>query len=275
MRKGFDRYGKANKKLHNEAIELAKQANIVVIYLGLDEVTEAEGLDRENLKLNDNQLQLIKDVKEMGKKVVAVLSCGSAVEMPFIDDVDALLHCYLNGQAGAKAALNILSGQVNPSGKLSETIPLALEDVASSDNFPSHTRTIEYREAYGVGYRYFDIANVAVRFPFGFGLSYSKFEYKNLNINDKGVSFEITNVSDIKGKEVAQLYVGLGESDIIRPVKELKGFAKVELNPGETKKSKSLLMIRHLDTSTLKPINGKSKKVSIKSVSAPLAKILN
>ena len=234
--KGFDRYGKANKKLHNEAIELAKQAHIVVIYLGLDEVTEAEGLDRENLKLNDNQLQLIKDVKEMGKKVVAVLSCGSAVEMPFIDDVDALLHCYLNGQAGAKAALNILSGQVNPSGKLSETIPLALEDVASSDNFPSHTRTIEYREAYGVGYRYFDIANVAVRFPFGFGLSYSKFEYKNLNINDKGVSFEITNVSDIKGKEVAQLYVGLGESDIIRPVKELKGFAKVELNPGETKK---------------------------------------
>ena len=234
--KGFHRYGKANKKLHNEAIELAKQADIVVIYLGLDEVTEAEGLDRENLKLNDNQLQLIKDVKKMGKKVVAVLSCGSAVEMPFIDDVDALLHCYLNGQAGAKAALNILSGQVNPSGKLSETIPLSLEDVASSDNFPSHTRTIEYREAYGVGYRYFDIANVAVRFPFGFGLSYSKFEYKNLNINDKGVSFEITNVSDIKGKEVAQLYVGLGESNIIRPVKELKGFAKVELNPGETKK---------------------------------------
>ena len=234
--KGFDRYGKANKKLHNEAIELAKQADIVVIYLGLDEVTEAEGLDRENLKLNDNQLQLIKDVKEMNKKVVAVLSCGSAVEMPFIDDVDALLHCYLNGQAGAKAALNILSGQVNPSGKLSETIPLALEDVASSDNFPSHTRTIEYREAYGVGYRYFEKSRVNVRFPFGFGLSYTKFEYSDLKISQDGVDFEIKNIGSVKGKEVAQLYVGLQDSMIIRPLKELKGFVKVELEPGECKK---------------------------------------
>ena len=234
--KGFNRYGKKNNKLHKEAIEVAKLADIVVLYLGLDEVTEAEGLDRTNLLLNDNQLELVKDIKELGKQIVVVLSCGSAVEIPFVEDVDAILHCYLNGQAGAKATLNILSGKVNPSGKLSETFPIKLEDVASSDNFPSHTRTIEYREAYGIGYRYFDTANVPVRFPFGFGLSYTKFEYKNLAINEKGVSFEITNVGDVKGKEIAQLYVGLGKSEIIRPTKELKGFAKVELEPGQTKK---------------------------------------
>lgn len=234
--KGFDRYGKKKKKLHNEAIELAKKADVVVMYLGLDEVTEAEGLDRENLHLENNQLELVKDIKALDKEIVVVLSCGSAVEMPFIDDVSAVLHCYLNGQAGAQAALNILSGKVNPSGKLSETIPLALEDVASSDNFPSHTRTIEYREAYGIGYRYFDISQTPVRFPFGFGLSYTTFEYKNLVVDNNGVKFEITNTGNVDGKEIAQLYVGLKGSAIIRPLKELKGFVKVFLKAGETKK---------------------------------------
>ena len=234
--KGFDRYGKKKKKLHNEAIELAKKADVVVMYLGLDEVTEAEGLDRQNLHLENNQLELVKDIKALDKEIVIVLSCGSAVEMPFINDVSAVLHCYLNGQAGAQAALNILSGKVNPSGKLSETIPLALEDVASSDNFPSHTRTIEYREAYGIGYRYFDIAQKPVRFPFGFGLSYTTFEYKNLVVDNKGVTFEITNTGKVDGKEIAQLYVGLKGSALIRPAKELKGFTKVFLKAGETKK---------------------------------------
>ena len=233
--KGFHRYGKKNKKLHNEAIALAEKAQVVVIYLGLDEVTEAEGLDRTNLHLQENQIQLVKDVKALGKDVVVVLSCGSAVELPFMDEVDALLHCYLNGQAGAQATLNILSGDVNPSGKLSETFPIKLEDVASSDNFPSHTRTIEYREAYGIGYRYFDKANVLVRFPFGFGLSYTTFEYANLKVNKDGVSFDITNTGNRDGKEIAQLYVGLEQSEIIRPKKELKGFIKVELKAGETK----------------------------------------
>ena len=233
--RGFDRYGKKNKKLHKEAIELANKADIVVLYLGLDEVTEAEGLDRTNLHLQDNQIELVKEIKALGKDVVVVLSCGSAVEIPFVDESDAILHCYLNGQAGAQAALNILEGKVNPSGKLSETFPIKLEDVASSDNFPSHTRTIEYREAYGVGYRYFEKANVAVRFPFGFGLSYTTFEYSNLKIRPDGISFDIKNTGERDGKEVAQLYVGLEESEIIRPVKELKGFAKVELKAGETK----------------------------------------
>ena len=234
--KGFNRYGKKSKKLHDEAIELANKADIAILYLGLDEVTEAEGLDRANLHIENNQLELIKDIKALGKEIVVVLSCGSAVEIPFVDDVDAILHCYLNGQAGAKATLNILQGKTNPSGKLSETIPLELSHVASSDNFPSHTRTIEYREAYGVGYRYFEKAKVPVRFPFGFGLSYTKFEYKNLAVNNEGVTFEISNVGEVDGKEIAQLYVGLKNSSVIRPEKELKGFVKVFLKAGETKK---------------------------------------
>ena len=234
--RGFNRYGKKSKKLHKEAIELAKKAEVVVLYLGLDEVSEAEGLDRKHLYLENNQLELVKDIKELGKQIVVVLSCGSAIEIPFVEDVNAILHGYLNGQAGAQAILNILSGKVNPSGKLSETYPIKLEDVASSDNFPSHTRTIEYREAYGIGYRYFEKANVKVNFPFGFGLSYTQFEYSNLEVKEDGVDFVIKNIGAFKGKEVAQLYVGLEESDIIRPVKELKGFIKVELKPGESKK---------------------------------------
>ena len=234
--RGFHRYGKKKKKLLNETLDLASKADIVALYLGLDEVTEAEGLDRANLHLEKNQLDLIQEVKKLNKKIVIVLSCGSAVEMPFIDDVDAILHCYLNGQAGALATLNILSGKVNPSGKLSETIPVKLEDVASSDNFPSHTRTIEYREAYGIGYRYFEKAHVKTAFPFGFGLSYTTFAYSGLQVNKDGVSFEIKNTGTVDGKEIAQLYVGLKESEIIRPTKELKGFVKVELKAGESKR---------------------------------------
>ena len=138
-------------------------------------------------------------------------------------------------QGGALATLNILSGKINPSGKLSETLPVKYEDVASSDNFPSHKRTIEYREAYGVGYRYFEKAEVKPAFPFGFGLSYTTFEYKNLKVDEKGVSFEITNTGKVDGKEIAQLYIGLQGSGVIRPVKELKGFVKVFLKAGETK----------------------------------------
>ena len=256
--RGFNRYGKKSKKLHKEAIELAKQADVAVLYLGLDEVSEAEGLDRKHLHLNENQLQLIKDIKALEKEIVVVLSCGSAIEIPFVNDVNAILHCYLNGQAGAEAALNILEGDVNPSGKLSETYPFKLEDVASSDNFPSHTRTIEYREAYGVGYRYFEKANVKVNFPFGFGLSYTTFEYSNLEVTKRGVSFDLKNTGNLKGKEVAQLYVGLVESQIIRPVKELKGFAKVELEPGETKRVRI-----DFDDKTFRYFNTKTEKWEI------------
>ena len=256
--RGFNRYGKKNKKLFKEAIELAKQADTVVLYLGLDEVTEAEGLDRQNMYLENNQIELVKAVKGLNKKIVVVLSCGSAVEIPFIFDIDGLLHCYLNGQAGAEATLRILEGKVNPSGKLSETLPIKYEDVASSDNFPSHTRTIEYREAYGVGYRYFEKADIEVRFPFGFGLSYTKFEYSNLKVHENGVSFEIKNIGDVDGKEVAQLYVGLKSSEVIRPVKELKGFTKVFLKAGESKKVEIAF-----DDKTFRYFNTKTNKWEI------------
>ena len=233
--KGFDRYGKKKPKLIKEAVELAKKADVAVLYLGLDEVTETEGMDRIDMKLHQNQIDLLEAIEQLGKKIVVVLSCGSSIELPFVDKVNGLLHGYLCGQAGAAAIIDILAGVVNPSGKLSETYPMELNDTASMDNFPSVTRTIEYREALGVGYRYFDKANVPVRFPFGFGLSYSKFEYADLKVDEKGVSFKIKNVSDRKGKEIAQLYIGLKESKVIRPKKELKGFAKVELDAGEEK----------------------------------------
>lgn len=233
--RGFNRYGKKSKKLFNKAIALAKTADVVVLYLGLDEVTEAEGLDRKNISLENNQLELVKAIKDLKKEIVVVLSCGSAIEIPFVKDVNAILHCYLNGQAGAEATLNILSGKVNPSGKLSETYPIHLNDVASCDNFPSHTRTIEYREAFAIGYRYFEKAGIKVNFPFGHGLSYTKFEYSNLRVGEDGVDFTITNIGKVAGKEVAQLYVGLDGSGIIRPIKELKGFAKIYLEPGQRK----------------------------------------
>ncbi|MCH5180771.1 MAG: glycoside hydrolase family 3 C-terminal domain-containing protein [Erysipelotrichales bacterium] len=233
--KGFNRYGKKKKGLLKKALKLASSADVVVCYLGLDEVTEAEGLDRKDMKLAANQIELVKEIKKLGKEVVVVLSCGSAVELDFVDDVDGLLHAYLSGQAGAEAILNILSGKVNPSGKLSETYPYKLEDVASNDNFPSHKRTIEYREGLFIGYRYFDTADVKVRYPFGYGLSYTKFEYSNLKVSEKGVTFDIENVGEVEGKEVSQLYVAKSDSKLIRARKELKGFKKVGLKPHEKK----------------------------------------
>jgi len=236
IERGFKRYGGKSKTLLNKAINLAKKADKIVLYLGLDEVTEAEGLDRNNADLPRNQRDLVDEIVRLGKKVIVVLSCGSYVEIPFADKVDALVHGYLSGQASATAVLDVLTGKVNPSGKLAESYPYKLGDVASMDNFPSEKRTIEYREAYGVGYRYFEKANIGVLYPFGYGLSYTKFEYSNFKVNKDGVSVDVKNIGDIDGKEVVQLYVGLKNSKVIRPLKELKGFAKVLVKAGETVK---------------------------------------
>ena len=233
---GFNRYGKKNKILLRKAVKLAKKADVVLVYLGLDEVTEAEGLDRPNLKMEENQALLVKALKATGKKVVAVLSCGSCVEMPWVDDCDALLHAYLSGQAGARATLNILFGKVNPSGKLAETYPFVYSDVASSKNFPGKELTVEYREGLYVGYRYFDTIGKKVRFPFGYGLSYTDFEYSSLSVDrEKGVTFKIKNIGNMDGAEIAQLYVGASNTKLYRPKKELKGFKKVFLKAGEEK----------------------------------------
>jgi beta-glucosidase len=232
---GFNRYGKKSSKLIRKALALAKKADTILLYIGLDEATETEGLDRKDMKLPQNQVELIKALKETGKKIVAVLSCGSAVEMDWDENVDAVVHSCLSGQAGAKAVLNIISGKVNPSGKLSESYPIRYEDCPSSSYFPGHEATVEYREGLFIGYRYYDTAGIPVKYPFGFGLSYTKFEYSDLSVTDKGVSFKIKNKGAVSGAEIAQLYIGAKNSEIFRPNKELKGFCKVFLQAGEEK----------------------------------------
>ena len=232
---GFERYGKASDKLIKKAVALASRAEIVVTFIGLDEITEAEGIDRGNIRLPDNQRELISALYHTGKKIVLVINCGAVIEMPFEDRASAIVHGYLGGEAGARAMLNVLTGKVNPSGKLAETYSYGYTDVPSADHFARNDKTVEYREGIYVGYRYFTSAGIDVRFPFGFGLSYTKFAYSGLQISPTGVSFKITNVGKVAGKEIAQLYIGLKDGKVFRPVQELKGFSKVTLEPGETK----------------------------------------
>lgn len=232
---GFDRYGKKKPALVQEACELAKKADVVLLYIGLDEVTEAEGLDRENIELPANQLELVDALAATGTKIVAVLSCGSAIEMNWDEKCDAVVHAYLGGQAGAKAVLDVVMGTVNPSGKLSESYPLHYEDCSSASHFPGKQVSVEYREGPFIGYRYYDTANVPVKYPFGFGLSYTTFAYSDLSVAEDGVTFTITNTGEKDGAEVAQVYVGKKDSDVFRPKKELKGFTKVFLKAGESK----------------------------------------
>lgn len=232
---GFERYGKKSKNKIEKACSLARKADVVLLYIGLDEATEAEGLDRNDMKVPENQLELLNKVYEVNPNIVAVLSCGAAVEMPWITKVKGLVHGYLNGQAGAKAVINVLTGAVNPSGKLAETYPIRYEDTPSYHNFPGKEVSVEYRESIYIGYRYYDTAKVAVLFPFGYGLSYTTFSYSGLKVELGKVTFQITNAGKVDGAEVAQLYVGCKSGDIFRPGKELKGFQKVYLKAGETK----------------------------------------
>lgn len=232
---GFERYGKKNQKKIDKACELAKRADVILLYIGLDEVTETQGLDRQNMKIPDNQIDLLNSLYEVNPNIVAILSCGCAVEMPWIGKVKGLLHGYLGGQAGARAILRILSGDVNPSGKLAETVPIRYEDTPSFQNFPGREATVEYREGIYIGYRYYDTADVEVLFPFGYGLSYTTFEYSDIEVNKFGVTFKVKNSGNVAGMEVAQLYIGCKSKEIFRPKKELKGFTKVFINPGETK----------------------------------------
>ena len=165
-----------------------------------------------------------------------ILSCGSAVELDNINEAGAIVHGYLGGQAGARAMMHVLYGKVNPSGKLSESLPFRYEDCSSAPYFPGKRNTVEYREGLFVGYRYYDTAGVKVNFPFGFGLSYTTFAYSDLEVEEDGVSFVIKNTGSVAGAEIAQLYVGKENSVVPRPKKELKGFVKVFLEPGEEKR---------------------------------------
>ena len=232
---GYPRSGKGDSAMQAKAVELAKKADVALLYIGLDEISESEGLDRPNMKLPQSQIDLLEAVAAVNPNVVAVMSAGSAVEMPWLDKCKVVIHGYLCGQAGAGAMLKAIMGETNPSGKLAESYPIKYADVSSAPYFPAKQRTAEYREGLYVGYRYYETANVPVLFPFGFGLSYTTFEYSNLNVTDKEATFIIANTGKIDGAEVAQLYVGKTDAQVFRPTKELKGFQKVFLKAGESR----------------------------------------
>ena len=225
-----------------EALKAAAEADKAVIFAGLPDSFESEGYDRSHMKLPECQNRLIEEILKVQPNTVIVLHNGSPVEMPWLADVKGLLEAYLGGQAGGAAVANILYGKVNPSGKLAETIPLKLSDNPSYLNFGGGEK-MEYREGVFVGYRYYDTKEMKVAFPFGYGLSYTTFAYSNLKLSMKNptekdtvtVSIDVTNTGDIAGKEIVQLYVRDLTGSAIRPEKELKGFEKVFLNPGETK----------------------------------------
>lgn len=230
---GFDRHGKPDAALQKSACELATQADTVILCMGLDEIAESEGLDRSNLRLAKNQVDLLQAVAAVNPKIVVVLYSGSVVETPWLDNCQALLYAALGGQAGAGAVADALTGKVNPCGKLAETWPLTYADVPSAADFATRRKTVEYREGLYIGYRYFTTAEKAVRFPFGYGMSYTTFTYSDMVADEQGVSLTVTNTGSVAGTEIVQLYVAKKNSELFRPAKELKGFARVTLAPGE------------------------------------------
>lgn len=230
---GFDRHGKPDAALQKSACELAAQANTVILCMGLDEIAESEGIDRSNLRLAQNQVDLLQAVAAVNPKIVVVLYSGSVVETPWLDNCQALLYAALGGQAGAGAVEDALAGKVNPCGKLAETWPLAYADIPSAADFATRRKTVEYREGLYIGYRYFTTAEKAVRFPFGYGMSYTTFAYSDMAADEQGVSLTVTNTGSVAGTEIVQLYVAKKNSELFRPAKELKGFARVTLAPGE------------------------------------------
>ena len=234
---GFDRRNPIPcQKMIAEATEVAKNAETVLLCVGLDEILESEGMDRLHIESSLSQQALIKAVCAANKNVVLVLSGGAPFVMPERETYRAAIHGYLGGQAGAGAMVDALLGKINPSGKLNESWPHSLEDVSSSPYFPSKERTAEYREGLFVGYRYFESAGVPVRYPFGYGLSYTNFTYSDIEVTPTDVSFTVANTGDSAGAEVAQLYVSCKNGSVYRPKKELKGFQKVFLAAGESQR---------------------------------------
>ena len=236
MAHGYSRADKEDESLVNEAIELAKQADIVLYFFGLNEASESEGLDRTHLRIPNSQVELLEKLSKVNENIVGIISAGSCIEMPWEKNLKGILHGYLFGQAGMGAVFELLNGEYSPSGKLSESIVKKYEDVPNIKYYPSKERTSEYRESIFVGYRYFTTANVPVMYPFGYGLSYTKFKYSDIEADRDKVSFYIENTGEFAGEEIAQLYIGLKESKIFRAKLELKGFEKVFLNSGEKKK---------------------------------------
>lgn len=239
--KGYERIkSKNDTELRKQAVEIAKNNEIVVVFVGLTENYESEGVDRKNLDIPENQNKLIEEISKVNENIIVVLSNGSPITMPWKDKVKAIITGYLGGEAGSKAMVNCLLGIVNPSGKLSETYPKKIEDTPCYNNYPGTELSVEYKESIYVGYRYYDTNNIDVLFPFGYGLSYTDFKYSSLDIKTNKdeyiISFNIKNIGTKKGKEIAQIYISQNAPVIFKPKKELKAFEKIELNPGEEKK---------------------------------------
>lgn len=234
---------KKNEAHLAEAVKLAAESETVILFIGLTDEYEAEGFDRSHMNLPAAHDKLAEEIAKVNKNVIVVLAGGSPVEMPWNDSVAAVLNSYLGGQAGAGAVADIISGKVNPSGKLPETYPMTYADTPAFNNFPGNPASVEYRESVYIGYRYYEKASKAVRYPFGFGLSYTTFEYSDIKLDKAAmnedeklkVTFTVKNTGAVAGYEAAQLYVADKESTIYRPTKELKGFKKVWLEPGESK----------------------------------------
>lgn len=243
---GYDRSGKRKNEdaYITEACNLAKNASKAVVFIGLTDDYESEGFDRSTMKLPDGHNRLVEAVSRVNDNVIVVLEGGSPVEMPWADDVKAILNAYLGGQSVAPAIVDVLTGKANPCGKLAETYPVCLKDTPTSFRYPDSKENVQYRESIFIGYRYYDKVERNVRFPFGFGLSYTSFEYSDIKLKKKNltkgegakVTFTIKNTGDVAGSEIAQVYVAKPESKIFRAPKELKGFVKIHLDPGEEKK---------------------------------------
>ena len=234
---GFDRKNpKPVKKLIAEAVEVARGAEKVLLCVGLDELLESEGMDRAHMELSESQRELIDAVCAVNKNVILVLSGGAPFVMPDRSLYRAAIHGYLGGQAGGSAMAAAILGDVNPSGKLNESWPHKLEDNPSYNYFPSKERTAEYREGIFVGYRYYETAGKSVRYPFGYGISYTSFDYSDLSVDGSRISFTLTNTGERDGAEVAELYVSARNGKIHRAKRELKGFTKVFLRAGESKR---------------------------------------
>lgn len=242
--KGFDdQIDAVDEVLEAEAVEAAAQAEVAVVFAGLPDAFESEGFDREHMRMPECQNHLIDEILKVQPNTVVVLHNGSPVEMPWVNEVKGIVEAYLGGEAVGGAVVDILFGDVNPSAKLAETFPYQLEDNPSYLSGFGSGDSVNYAESIFVGYRYYDKKNMPVMFPFGFGLSYTTFDYSNLKVDKKElsdqetltVSVDITNTGKVAGKEIVELYVADKESTVIRPLKELKGFDKVLLQPGETK----------------------------------------
>lgn len=252
--KGYDTSkGQSNDELFTAAVEASKDANIVVIFAGSPQLREVENEDLVDILLPTDENRLIEAITEVNQNVAVVLQTASAIEMPWIEKVKSVVECYFSGESGGKATSNVLFGIVNPSGHLCESFPLHLCDNPSYEFFPGDGKTVEYKEGIFVGYRYYDTKEVDVLFPFGHGLSYTTFKYSNLR-TEKGLSnfnvdskseieilVDIENTGKVSGKTVAQLYVSDKTGKIERPLKELKGFEKVHLEPDEVKTVKFTL----------------------------------